>query len=295
MSTLKQTVRGLVPRRLRPHLGDVRRKVIANPGRIRWQVRKLLKDSTLSESQLKLLQTVNTSIHHRDGMYAGSADYFLAGLSAVECIGEVLRQTQVGEINEVLDLPSGYGRELRFLTQRFPHARLTACDIQPAAVEFCASVLGALPANSKPNIAELSFDRRFDLIWCGSLITHLDEASIRSLLKVFSDHLVPNGVMIVTTNGDYVAEQMQAGATYDLVPAAVRELTAAYRETGYAYSDYARGQGYFEFHPEGRGYGVSLTSAAWFRALAGSMRLDDIYFAPRRWANHQDVFGFCKS
>ena len=228
-------------------------------------------------------------------MYAGKAEeYFAAGLSAVECVDKVLRHTQTTVVTEVLDLPSGYGRELRFFLRRFPNATFTACDIQPGAVKFCAKAFDALPVNSKANISELSFDRKFDLIWCGSLLTHLDEPSTRSLLSVFSDHLAPNGVMIVTTNGDFVAQQMRSGATYDLPIGATKEMAARYEASGHAYHDYSRGSGYFDFHPAKSGYGVSLMSPGWFRSLATDLKLNEVYFAAHGWANHQDVFAFGK-
>jgi SAM-dependent methyltransferase len=260
------------------------------------QWKRLLRDASLTKDQLEMLETVNRQIHHRDGMYAGKAeDYFAVGLSAVECVDEVLRHTPKTTVREVLDLPSGYGRELRFFIQRFPNATFTACDIQPGAVKFCAKAFGALPVDSKANISELSFDCEFDLIWCGSLLTHLDEPSTRSLLKVFSDHLTPSGVMIVTTHGDYVAEQMRSGATYELPAGATKQMAAIYDERGHAYHDYAQGLGYFDFHPAESGYGVSLMSPSWFRSLAADLKLNEVYFAARGWANHQDVFALGRS
>ena len=233
-------------------------------------------------------------IHHRDGMYVGNAaQYFTVGLSAVECIDEVLDRVDSPPIENVLDLPSGYGRELRFLVRRFPEAAITACDIQWDAVDFCVEAFGALPAYSRPDLADMSFERRFDLVWSGSLVTHLDRSSILKLFTLFSRHLSDGGVMIVTTNGDSVADEMRRGVTCELPAEKIPEMTAAYDESGYAYSDYARGFGYFEFHPEGRGYGVSITSPETIRAIANEVgNLKEVYFKPRRWSDHQDAFAF---
>ena len=289
--SFKQIAKRFVPAKLHPYIGGARRRLIANPVRIQLQWKRLLRNGSLTKDQLAMLETVNRQIHHRDGMYAGKAEeYFAVGLSAMECVDKVLGLSQTTVVTEVLDLPSGYGRELRFFLQRFPNATFTACDIQPGAVKFCAKAFGALPVDSKANISELSFDRKFDLIWCGSLLTHLDEPSTRSLLNVFSDHLTANGVMIVTTHGDYVAQQMRAGATYELPAGATRQMATRYEEYGHAYHDYSRGLGYFEFHPEKSGYGVSLMSPGWFRSLAADLKLNEVYFAARGWADHQDVF-----
>jgi SAM-dependent methyltransferase len=228
-------------------------------------------------------------------MYAGNgADYFRAGLSAVDCIDHVLRAVDMSAVESVLDLPSGYGRELRFLICRFPQATFTACDIQHGAVDFCANAFGALPAYSKPDLADLSFERKFDLVWSGSLVTHLDSTATLALLRLFSRHLNKGGVAIVTTNGEFVAEQMRNGASYDLQPEFIAPLLRAYVESGYGYRDYSRGQGYFEFHPAGTGYGVSLTAPETIRSLAKEAELETVYFKERGWANHQDVFAFRK-
>lgn len=293
MTDLKQQIRRLVPRRLHPYLGGIRRRVVANHIRIDSQFKRLLTSDILNPDQKRWLQQVNREIHYRDGMYAGNAkDYFIAGLSALACVDDVLQSTGENEIKEVLDLPSGYGRELRFFKVRFPNASFTACDIQPGAVGFCAETFGAVPVVSKPDINELTFQSKFDLAWCGSLITHLDRQATLDLLKLFSRYLKPQAVMIVTTNGDFVLNQMHAGATYDLQAEAIPNLINTYLKSGYAYRDYDRGLGYFEFHPEGRGYGVSLMSPAWFHSLAKEAGLQGVYFKPRGWANHQDVFAF---
>ena len=75
----------------------------------------------------------------------------------------------------ILDLPSGYGRVMRFLKAEFPEAALTACDVIREGVDFCARTFGARAIYGKEDPSELELDERFDLIWCGSLLTHVDE------------------------------------------------------------------------------------------------------------------------
>jgi SAM-dependent methyltransferase len=230
-------------------------------------------------------------------MYAGDGEsYFRAGLSAVDCLDDVLRHASPREIRQFLDLPCGYGRELRFFVLRFPGATFTACDIQPGAADFCAREFGAAPVYSRPDFSEVDFEQDFDLVWSGSLVTHLDAGAALELLRLFARRLAPGGVAVFTTNGDYVARRMrEEGATYDLPAAYVAAITDSYARTGQGYHDYPRGQGYFDFHPEGRGYGVSLTAPAWVREqarLAGGLR--EVYFRERGWSGHQDVFAFVK-
>jgi SAM-dependent methyltransferase len=297
MTTLRRQVRKLVPASLRPHLGALRRKIIAHPLRIESQWRQLLASPALDARQAELLRAVSKKIHPDDGMFAGdSADYFTVGLSALDCIDDVLRHASQTDVRDVLDLPSGYGRELRFFVRRFPGATFTACDIQPGAVEFCAQAFGAIPVASKPDLDDVVFERRFDLVWCGSLVTHLDADATRSLFKLFARNLRVGGVMIFTTHGDYVADRLvDEIAFYEVSREDAEAMTASYRAKGHAYQDYPRGLGYFDFHPDERGYGISLTSPAWVRQQAQEIGgLREVYFKPRGWANHQDVFAFQK-
>ena len=294
---MRQRIRRAVPRELRPYLGALRRKVVFNPLRVYLQRRKLLKSADLTAGQVELLRRVSPKIHYRDNMYAGNGEnYFRTGLSAVGCIDDVLHHAGCLRIRDVLDMPCGYGRELRFMVLRFPEATFTACDIQPGAVDFCVQEFGAVAAYSRPKLSEVSFDRGFDLIWCGSLVTHLNRDAILDLLRLFSRHMNPGGVLIFTFHGDYVLRKMlDEGDKYELTSESQAALIASYTQTGYAYQDYPRGLGYFDFHPEGRGFGVSLTSPDWLRdqtrAVGG---LQEVYFKERGWANHQDVLAVSK-
>src|SRR5205085_1205813 len=82
--------------------------------------------------------------------------------------------------------PCGYGRVLRFLVRRFPDARVTACELLPDAVRFCAATFNAIPAQSAYELDTLTLGARYDLIWCGSLATHLDARRTRELLPFFA-------------------------------------------------------------------------------------------------------------
>jgi SAM-dependent methyltransferase len=295
--TLRQQLKRFVPASLHPRLGALRRRVLAHPLRVESQRQQLLEDPTLDARRSELLRSVSAKIQTDDGMYAGDgAHYFRVGLSCVDCVDEAMRAAAPTEVRDALDLPSGYGRELRFLVRRFPAARFTACDIQPGAVEFCAREFDATPVVSKPDLDEVSFARPFDLIWCGSLVTHLDADATLSLFKLFARHLNPRGVMIFTTHGDTVAESI-ADATefYDIARADAEAMQSSYRASGHGYCDYPRALGYFDFHPEERGYGVSLTSPAWVREQMGQIGgLRELYFKPQGWNGHQDVFAFQK-
>src|SRR5262249_5267499 len=128
-----------------------------------------------------LHKTFSEINHHRASHQVTHAlkipHYLVAGLSALRCIMLVLEylRTDPASIRSVLDLPSGGGRVLRFLRTGFPDATLVACDTNEALVEFCGKAFGARVTRSTPDINQLHLPGSFDLIWCGSLLTHFDE------------------------------------------------------------------------------------------------------------------------
>jgi SAM-dependent methyltransferase len=282
-----KALKRVVPAPLWPYLGALRRFVRAIPSRTFFQKKKLLADPTLTEAERELLGKVSSRIYPGDGMYHGDgAHYFKVGLSAIGCINEALAQANLKDARTILDLPCGSGRVLRFLRQRFPEAEITACELESGPVQFCVRTFGAVPAFSSLNLDEVSLPKRFDLIWCGSLATHLNERGITSLLRLFQRQLAPGGLMLFTTHGDFVARRMPTrDFNYGLREEQINRIGMDYPKTGYGFEDY----------PGEQGYGVSLTSPEWIRARVSELEgLREIYFKERGWDNHQDVFGFVR-
>jgi SAM-dependent methyltransferase len=274
-----------VPRKLHAPLGVGRRWLQTFPRRVERQKRQVLSDPSLSLSERELLRKVSTRVYHSDGMYHGDGGhYFKVGLSAIRCIDGALAAAGLPDPRAILDFPCGSGRVLRFMVQRFPEAEFTACELNSGPVEFCVRTFGARPAFSSLNLDEVSLDRKFDLIWCGSLVTHLDADGIVSLLKLFKRHLAAGGLMIFSTHGDFVQRRIPAREfDYGLDQKQIDRIGIDYPTTGYGFENYLGEQG----------YGVSLTSPAWIRARVAELGgLREVYFKERGWDDHQDVFGF---
>jgi SAM-dependent methyltransferase len=272
---------------LRSRLGAVRRRVRALAFRTERQKRQLLADNALAATEREQLVALESRISPRDTMYTGDgAHYFKVGLSAMRAVEAALRAASLPGVGRVLDLPCGHGRVLRFLVRRFPQAEFTACDLDRDGVDFCAQTFGATPVYSTEDLDALAFAARFDLIWCGSLVTHLNEEATRALFRLFARHLAPGGLLIFTAHGDFVARRMPRGEfDYMLTGAQIETITRLYAETGFGYEDYS----------EQAGYGVALTSPAWIRAqLAASGGLKEVYFSARAWDDHHDVYGYVR-
>ena len=282
-----QTLKYVVPRPLWRQLGEVRRRLRSTSGRTRRQKEALLSHNSLSERDRQLLMPVETNIHHNDGMYKGDGSaYFSVGLSAIRCLDAAVEAANLTDIRRVLDMPCGHGRVLRFLVHRFPQAHFVACDLDREAVDYCAKTFGVEEGYSQPDLDRLALAKQFDLIWCGSLITHLDARKITNLLSFFSRHLAPTGLVVFTTAGDQVVRWMSNGQfDYGIDRQKIAEICGDYSTNGYGYTDY----------PYMADYGISLTSPEWIRGQIRQIGgLREVFFEPHAWDNHQDVFGFVK-
>ena len=284
-----------LPAPLRRRLGEWRRRLRNRPAHTRAQKQLLLRDSSLENWERELLRQTSSRIFHNDGMYAGDgARYFKVGLSAISCIDEAVRHARLEKIENILDLPCGGGRVLRFLAGRFPAAKVWACDLQRDMVDFCAREFRAKPVYSAADFDRLAIDASFDLIWCGSLVTHLNAPGIKSLLRFFSRRLRPGGALVLSTHGAHAAELMlNQEIDYGVSRDALNKAIARFRADGFGFASYPNDDDYGVPTNEGQ-YGISLTARAWIAATAQTEGLEEKYFAAHGWDNHQDVFGFLK-
>lgn len=233
-----------------------------------------------TEQDSELISKVDLRVHPDDSMYRGDpAHYFGVGLSAVRCV-----RTALGDVDlqgaPVLDFACGYGRVLRFLAVAYPQADFTGAEIQRRARRFCHSRFGAKPWAVPRDPLGLEPIGGQELIWCGSLLTHLDEQRATAVLQVFSDSLVPGGTAVLTTQGDRVAASPPAGLFLAVDDRHVGDPMDAYRRCGYGHVPY-QGENL---------YGVSLTSAEWMHRTAPEVGLEITWHGEQAWDAFQDVF-----
>jgi len=230
------------------------------------------------------LAGLNREIAPGDEMYFGNAEhYFDVGESALQCIetGLFAALRRKSGVRRILDLPCGYGRVMRFLRKAFPSAHLTACDLHRDGVEFCAKQFGATPVVSRVEAADVPLEGKFDLIWCGSLLTHLPAGKCAEFLKLFQRLLPPGGILVFTTHGRSCELELANGKhRFGLDDRQIAQLLEEYRRTGFAYVDYTG-------HP---GYGISLALPSYVMAhfiQQPGWRL--LGYHESAWDNRQDA------
>ena len=203
----------------------------------------------------------NRTLSPRDGMVAPEVpeQYFDLGRRALELVLLSAQLCDKPHYPDILDLPCGHGRVLRWLRAQYDYARITACDLDREAVDFCAAQFGATPVYSQPDLRALPFTAQFDLIWVGSLLTHLPQPQWLAALDCFIRWTRECGVLIFTTQGRFYTSLLARGqrnVTEDIDKPALLE---AFARTGFAFQPY--------FECAAGDYGVSATSPEWLQRV----------------------------
>lgn len=229
----------------------------------------------------KLLDRVVLDLHPADAMYHGNDGHYLfVGATAVSVILAAMQIAGIASVGRILDFGSGAGRVTRWFRAAFPDAEITVADIRKDDLDFCAKTLSAKTWISGTDIDALAAPDSYDLIWVGSVLTHLSAADTRKLLGKLIGWTRERGLIVVSLHGrkaiDYAGRRV-----VEYIPELKWEtIVAGYRRHGYGYADYA-GE---------RGYGVSLTSLDWIgREIERFPELRLVLFSEYAWDNHHDV------
>jgi CBS domain-containing protein len=198
--------------------------------------------------------------------------YLVAGASALESVQNTLDATEHGEVSAVLDMGCGYGRETRMFRAAFPDASITACDVDPRAVAFCAETFGARPARWSGNPTDIGVDGNYDVIWAGGLFRSLDPEQWPDHLRLLEAHLDPRGVLIFTTLAWQNSSSLRSLGVPEAEMAPLHEL---YEDQGFAYCP----------RLEDRESGLTLSAPGWTRWLVhNSTQLRVVRQVPDGWA-----------
>jgi SAM-dependent methyltransferase len=231
------------------------------------------------------LTNIQRSVHPSDGMYQGNPIHYLnVGFDAVSLV----ERHAGSHPKSILDMPCGFGRATRAFRARYPEIQLAVSDIIDDGVEFCAKIFDAIGLRSEPDFEVLNFHQQFDAIWVGSLITHLNEASVYSFFRFLIRHLTPTGRAIVSSHGAFVAgriyqDRMLGGTTYGLGLEKPTLILDDYYRNGFGFAEY-------EGHDSEQPYGISICSEGWLRAaVASTENAKMIAFESHALDRHHDI------
>jgi len=185
-----------------------------------------------------LARDVDMTVHEHDVMYNAAQrpeDYAYVGLSGLEVISSVLGLAPTTKVQSILDFGCGHGRVARYIRAFFPDARMTFAEVDKSCVDFCAKQFNGRAIQTPKDFSQLQFDDKYDLIWLGSVFTHMDYARMEILFKKLFASLSPNGVVIGTFRGEKMYH------TYLRNPEVAKrdaDLIQQFESTGVAYKRY---------------------------------------------------------
>lgn len=219
-------------------------------------------------------ESVDLTIAERDDMFvAEQLDHYLwAGTSALEVISEAMLLARKTRFHSVLDMPCGYGRVTRHLVKFFPDSEIFVSEIDKAKQKFCAATFGGreidLPADFSGEPT-----RHFDLIFVGSLLTHLDANRSTDTIGYLLKSLSEGGLLIMTAHGRYATSQAASLGHME------HNVLGRFMRTGLAYDARAGGDNRMAMAP------------SWvIRTLESMPDARVLGHKEQGWALHQDVF-----
>jgi SAM-dependent methyltransferase len=117
--------------------------------------------------------------------------------AALRSVGRSLKGTR-----HFLDFGCGCGRLLLALQNLSSSLTVTGCDVDARAIGWCAEHLRRTHCILNDPLPPSPFDEgAFDLIWCGSVFTHLDEDRQDRWLKELHRILAPGGLLLASLHG----------------------------------------------------------------------------------------------
>ena len=221
-----------------------------------------------------------------DEMYNTGKDwYFSVGLDGLRAILNVLTLGNVRSVVSILDLPCGHGRVGRYLRSAFPKAEMTFCDVNRSGVDYCARTFSGTGVYSRTELGQVDLGRKFDLIWVGSLFTHIDYRRYKNWMEFLAGQLAPNGVLVVTLHGPGA---IQFATKYPMMnQERWNSVLSQYLLTGFGYADYGT--------EDLEGYGISLGKVSKTAEIVENIpgvRL--LSYTERGWGDNHDVVAIQK-
>ena len=110
----------------------------------------------------------------------------------------------LAQVRDFLDFGCGCGGLMIALRGRWPDLRVMGCDVDERAVRWCQQHLGDSRTVVNDALPPSPFqDGAFDLVWCGSVFTHLDENRQDRWLAEMRRILRPGGMLLASVHGRY--------------------------------------------------------------------------------------------
>lgn len=232
-------------------------------------------------------QTLHPDDHMFNTAVRGWTDYTGVGVSAMQTISSALLAGPSYNVSRVLDFGCGHGRVARHLRAFLPNAEFFFSDIDETCSAFCAQQFKGTAIKSHQDFANLDLPKDIDLIWVGSVFTHLDYGRMNMLFDALVGALRPRGTLVATFRGEYLYQKSKL-ETDPNQKKKWRSLLEQYEAGGIGFGSYGLA--------EDPSWGLSLASVE--RIIGMGKRFSDlrlISFSEVGWAAIHDVGAWARS
>lgn len=144
---------------------------------------------------------------------------------------------------QIADAGSGFGQYVYFLSNKYPHARITGLDIKQEQVDDCNRFFASIGREKQVNfeyadLTKLEQKEEWDLVLSVDVMEHIEDD--RSVLAHIYKALKPGGILLISTPSDqggsdvhhehdssFIDEHVRDGY-------AVKEMDEKLREAGFS-------------------------------------------------------------
>jgi SAM-dependent methyltransferase len=231
--------------------------------------------------QWRKRRSVDKTLSSDDVFRGNEEHYFACGESALTVIGAALDLAGIGTPKRILDFGAGAGRVTRWLKAAFPNSEIHACDIREQDMAFLRTAFGIEAWAVPPEPSHLIMPSHYDLIWVGSVITHLPEAATRTLVEKLLAACNPGALLVLSFHGKFAIENQETTDFKYIHGDGWCQIKSGYLKDGYGYADYERESG----------YGISVIDPRWLIALMSALPIKSqlVLLSERAWDKHHDV------
>jgi SAM-dependent methyltransferase len=208
--------------------------------------------------------------------------YFRVGHSAITSITAALMLAGRPAPYRILDFACGSGRVTRWLKAIFPGSNIICSDLRQDSLTFLKNSFDVEIVLSNPFFSDISFDEPFDLIWCGSLITHLPQKQTQIFLECCASWLSHDGIAVVTFCGREVKRRMALSEQKYLLAKDAEKIISELEITKYGYVNYLGKDN----------IGFSICHPEWMLNEMIRLKNSVVILSEAAWDNHQDVLAF---
>ncbi len=242
---------------------------------------------------------IDMTMSPKDNMLTANIEaYKRTSLSGLQCVQNAVASVNKNPetIKNILDFGCGYGRVLRALKAGFPEAKITACDLMENAIQFCAETFSALPVQGYEDMRRIELPERYDVIWVGSVFTHLPAERWGDFLTFFEKNLAPNGVLVFSVHGRTALWVFQNHSLHKskMSKRDFEKIKRKYKSTGYSFFNYPNQHTSALFkmgiRVSKKAYGLSFTRPDWLCSYL--LKYENLFlsnYSEGGWGRNHDV------